>query len=209
MKTTLGIIASLSLLIACSDNTNKEAGFKNIFNVTYGDCRKWNLPEIEFSIQYPDSIEVTFPEEGYENDNYVSLVCRDGEEDFEELTIGWLEGGSSLDFMNLGGQLLSQIESVFRTVDINAKTIFKGKGSFIDSREIYQLQMKYEVLDDSVGMDVGKYKLMLALIPNTDDQENGVLVFFQTNEENKTIRDFSDFGKVGLSGRIWNTFEFE
>lgn len=198
----------LGLFACASKLERKKVEFPNKFVVTASDCKKWKMPEVEFSIQYPDSVKCVFPSVDSVNDNYISLVDRKDEINFEELTIGWFTGGSNLEFMNLGIQLLNQFESIFKSVDPKAETEFKGKRDFLNFKGAYQLQMVYEVEDESLGGDPGKYKLMTVLVPNTDLAKNGVLVFFQTNDNNKIIRKFSDFGVNGLTGDIWNTFEF-
>lgn len=176
------------------------------FNVTAHNCLDWFLPEVDFKLKYPKSIDFTPASEGQQNDNYCTIISRDGES-IEEFSIGWLtlEPGSP-DWMYT--KLLGDIERSYKRTAKSMKTVFKGKRKFYGV-EAHQILIEYKFVDpESDSGRLETWKFMSILYPNPNPQKNGLLFLFQANDRNNSIKSFEDFGRRGITGKIWDSFTF-
>lgn len=204
-KISIILLVFSSLFFGCSNSENKEIkDFENIFEITKIQAVNCGLPATQFKISYPDDIDVFPAKEGEYNPNYIEFSYTEDDYFCESLSIGIYESASKADdFINESllalylGQYQSQIP------DINV--IFNGKGYFL-GKELYQLFMEFEIVDEMYGFP-GKYKMLLVLYPPEKELDNGVLLIFQATEKSE-ILDISDFGQKGKTGEIWKTFRF-
>lgn len=192
--------------IACN-NTNKKSDksdFQNEYIISPEKCKSIGMPDVSFKISYPDDVLVFIPEENKKATNYIEFAVRNGKEFLEGLTIGYFNGaGNATD--DLIKSLLNKIIGQYQAQIPGVELVYSGKKEF-NNKKVYQAHLKFEITNEKYG-DLGKYKILLALLPPDNQQNNGVLIIFQATEKSK-INDFNDFGKKGKLAEVWKTFKF-
>jgi len=204
MKKQLLFLFVLFFILSCNSDNNEVKDFENVFELTKQNAVEFGLPVTQFKISYPKDVTVILPKKNVYNPNYIEFYCKDDEVFLESLSIGFYESASiANDFQNqaLLDQLLGQFTSQIPDIEV----IFNGKAKFGD-KELYQLQLKFEIVDEMYG-ELGKYKMLFVLYPPDIDLQNGVLLMFQATD-NSDIKEFTDFGEKGKTAEIWQTFRF-
>ncbi len=200
---SFGVVFYLVAVMRCSgqQNTHKKK-LTNTYTMTSDLAKQCNLPEIDFSVQYPDDLEVIKPELYATNSSYVVFLnMKKGRK--EELDMKWFTGShEELNFRDFGNVLLNRLKRDILAVDPMAKTVFQGKNEFY-SMWLYQFRMRYKVTYKQSG-NTEHRKILCVLYPTNN--KGGLVLIFQAEAGHKEIKSFSDFGTKGITGQIWKTF---
>jgi len=179
---------------------------KLVFDADY--AKAYGLPEIEFEVQYPSTMQADLAADGKRNLNYASFYSNDEAGNRKEMvSIGYytLEGdlGKTIDALN--ESLISQIRSIYvNNFDLSFE--FSGKKEF--SGKEYHMFQAIGSIDRPEAHFAGTYHVQALLIRPTPTADTGVIFIFQTNE-NSEITSLDDLGKKGCSAIIWNSLKFK
>jgi len=219
MKKIIGILLFTLIVTACdfSINTNseKEKGtglgkmpnvekltFNNIYVANEKICNIKKIPITRFAIEYPDSLDVSFP-----NNERDHINIKKWRNNFisEELSIG--NSTVTYNTKSTASSLLEGLTEEFKkqlpSMEINfiGKKNFKGEMVYL-----FQGTVNFSAYQDQ-GYN-GNYKIMgLMPLPKKNKDMNAIMVTFIANE-NSPISSFSDFETLGMIGTVWETFRY-
>jgi hypothetical protein len=177
--------------------------FKNIYIANERTCGSRKLPITRFAIEYPDSLDVSFPNNGRD---HLSIKSRNKDNIVtEELSIGntTLKLNKHEVALNLLENLVDQFKKQLPDMKIIniGKEEFKGTLTYLFKAEVDFSSFKEKGY-------YGKYRILgMIPFPKTNNELNAILVTFVANEESE-IDDFKDFENKGLIAKLWNTFRY-
>ncbi len=179
--------------------------FENIFVVDESKCKKWNLPITRFKIEYPNNVKVDSAKIGIENYDYISFQFIENNIIIEEFSIGYSDCNRVFE-KELGEKAAEQTLTNLKQRFPNTKELYKGMAEFYGQTN-YQLNTEIEIKEKTPQNFIGIYQMFKThYYPKTTDF-NPVNLSWSANQ-NSEIKNKVDFGRKGLSGKIWKTFEF-
>lgn len=203
MKLSILIICLFALIgCASSNDGNTTRTFKNIYVVDELACRERGLSPTSFSIEYPDHMEVSYPNN---QRNHISIKVRTGELVLEELWItetelrrpsrseaeGWIK--TFVQNYNLNSQGL--------TVDFMGEDNYNGEN-------IHQIRGEVDFMSFRSSAYNGLYKMVLLLpFPVSNDSLTAVSITMIAHEYSE-IKSLEDFETKGIVSRIAKTFRY-
>jgi hypothetical protein len=179
--------------------------FDNIFVVDENKCKKWNLPITRFTIEYPNNVKIDSAKIGKENYDYVSFqVVKDGIVT-EELSIGYSDSKKIFE-EEVGIKSAEKLISNLKKRLPNLEVCQNGMSEFA-GQENYVTNLKVEIEEKTPQNFLGVYQMFKTHYYPKSNTLNPINIGWTANQ-NSEIQNSKDFGKIGLTSEIWNTFKF-
>ena len=194
----------LCLYIGCASKGegDRVATFEHVFEIDEQRCLELGLPPTRFAIEYPDNIEVDFPENGR---NHITLKFRTGELVLEELWITKTDlkrqnRSEAVDWMNT-------FVTNYNVNYLGLKVEFLGEDNF-NNQNVHQIRADVDFSNLRASMYNGDYKMILLIpFPERDDNLNAVSITMIAHEYSE-IKSLRDFQEKGIVSRIFKTFRY-
>ncbi|WNJ18473.1 hypothetical protein [Pontibacter sp. G13] len=215
----------LSFLLSCQPSDSQQAdttdsipeiqqpgiGFErpkaqvldHIFSVDELDCELMQLAATQFSVEYPDSVEMESPKNGRD---YVIFRQRSGQKILEEISIG------ATDFNLANGpgyatQLLQIIKDELSMAMPEAQFELVGQVKFQD-RKGYLLTGEMDFRPFQDPHYPGKYRMLTWITLPTQDQLLHSVVITCLAHEEVGLQDWKGFETQGIFHKILPTFQY-
>ena len=176
--------------------------FKNIYVADENICKNKKIPITRFAIEYPDSLDVTFPNN--ERD-HINIKKWDNNFITEELSIGnsTVTFNTTSNASNLLEGLTEELKKQLPDMQID----FIGKKNF-KGELVYLFQGNVDFSGYEEQGYTGNYNLISLLpLPQKQKDMNAILVTFIANE-NSEIKSYEDFESLGMINKVWSTFRY-
>ncbi len=203
MKLSILIICLL-VLIGCGSSKKSEVArtFKNMYAVDEQACRDRGLSPTSFAIEYPDNMEVSYPDN---QRNHISIKVRTGELVLEELWIAETELRRPS-----RSEAEGWIETFVKNYNLNSQGLtleFMGEDNF-NGENIPQIRGEVDFMSFRSSAYNGLYKMILLLpFPASNDSLTAVSITMIAHEYSE-IKSIEDFETKGIVSRIVKTFRY-
>jgi hypothetical protein len=208
------LLASVAILSGCyhEDRSNiPECGAVITFVVDNNFTDKYNLPTVEFNLNYYDSMKVELPEEGGQNFSFINLMSLDENGDFKEsFSVGTYEikGGSMGEVHEQKLAVLNSIEGLYQSsYDLsNIKSgIQKING---DDYYVYDATAYPRDYDDEAEKERDRMLVRSVLVHSGKNEKLGLLTM-QLASTISRIKAISDFDNNGCSSLSVNSIRLK
>ncbi len=200
---------AVSILVIASCEPKLPKGHK-LFVVDKAFCQKMDLPEIEFSVQYPDTMWVDPADELFVNETYNNFYVKGaGGISTEFIALAYYkynaENGLSF-FVDLKTAMLQQY---LQKLTIDFDILEHEIGEFVIDGKTYKgFRAKGKAIhSENFRSGKGTY-LMQCLLVEPQTQENGLAITFYANESS-AIKSYEDFTEKGAISTVWKTLKFK
>ncbi len=218
MRITIVFIAITFLVSSCEFNVKtgsqekeidlgdmpriEKQSFENIYVADENICKDKSLPITRFAIEYPDSLDVTFPNN--ERD-HINIKKWNNDFIYEELSIG--NSTVTYNKKSLAANLLEELVANFKNQLPDMEIDFIGKKKF-KGEFVYLFQGKVDFSGYEEQGYTGNYHMIVLLpLPQEQKDMNAVLVTFIAHEDSE-IKTYDDFETSGMIDMVWSTFRY-
>lgn len=203
MKPYLFLITGSFLFFSCG---KKPKEGNKLFVVDHSFCGEVGLPNIEFSVEYPDSMWVMPAEKGFINETYNNFYLKRKGITTEFIALAFYKPSANFFLFDdlkqgLVNQLLRKMQMEWHIDSSSTERIKIGNDSYYGFRAYARPRR-----DIDFPTARGSY-LIQSLLIEPENQENGVGITFYANESSE-IKTFDDFTKKGSVSVVWNTLMF-
>lgn len=177
--------------------------FKNIFVVDEVVSKEKKLPITRWAMEYPDGLEVKFPDN---RRDYITLNHLEGEEIIEALSISHTPRLRLQKESKVKGFLEEVSNGMKRTSpSFELKTIEKKR---FQGKIMWVLQGTVDFSEYKAHGYNGIYHLMVIVpLPEKNRIIYAVSAMFLANEKSR-IKTFEDFQDKGMMSEVWSTFRY-
>ncbi len=184
------------------DNEIKKEHFANLYFANEDICKVKGLPVTQFVIEYPNSFNANFPNDGKTH-----------------IELEKLQNGNVVEYMNIGNTTINQTnkqltEGILEMLITNLKQVLPNLKILKSGQYEFNGEMTYlfEAIADFSGMGHDKidgvYKILSFIpMPKNKKDLNAVMVTFMASQESN-IQNFSDFERNSLLSDIWSSFRY-
>lgn len=205
---SITLLLSLFLLttLSCQEKeklNTKECGALKEFKMDKAYAKNADLPEIDFTLQYPENIKARPAVEGKDNKSYNYFAIEEDGTEVEMLSLGHLtyDGGT---FEEHAKGMLEFIKTLFASA-YTLKDPKVGMKTF-DGKK-YPVFQSHGKISNPGGTFDGEYLINTVILENPNP-ELASLIVIMVVQEGRGVVEFEDFAEKACISTIWKTIEY-